>query len=125
MKLQLKIIKTPLTIHRLNPNEKIPTHVLTENFFSICKTEEEISIVCPSHLIFDSGNKETGWVTIQVVGPLHFSLTGILADITTALANSSISIFAISTFDTDYILIKEEAIIKAKSVLENEGHFFI
>ncbi len=124
MQLTLQVIKTPLTIHRYAPERDIPLQVLKQDFFSISRTSQELSIVCPSSLSLNSDRAEGNWIAIWVTGPLDFSLTGILADISSALARAEISIFAISTFDTDYILVKEESIEQAKKVLEKAGYFF-
>jgi len=76
--------------------------------YSISKSEEELSIVCSSSIQLNSEKCELGWFCIKIIGSLDFSLTGILAEISAVLAEAEISIFAISTFDTDYILVKSE-----------------
>jgi hypothetical protein len=72
----------------------------------------------------DQERIETGWSCIQILGPLDFSLTGILADISSVLAKAEISIFAISTFDTDYILVKSEKLQAAKKALQQAEYRF-
>ena len=121
MNLQLNILENPFTIHRFPANHEIPSQVYESQFYSISKTDEELSIVCNSTTQVDSN---TGWSCIQVEGPLDFSLTGILAKISTVLAEAEISIFAISTFDTDYILVKSENLPFAKKVLLKSGYTF-
>ena len=106
--MNLNLIDGSFSIHRISPNDEIPNQIYQSHFYSITKTGEEISVVCSSSVHFDSERTETGWSCIKVLGPLDFSLTGILADISAVLAKAEISIFAISTFDTDYILIKSE-----------------
>ena len=71
------------------------------------------------------GNSDDGWSCLKVIGPLDFSLTGILADITVVLAKAGISIFAISTFNTDYIMLKSASLENAKKVLRMAEHTFI
>jgi len=71
-----------------------------------------------------SNISETGWSCIKVLGPLDFSLTGILADISAVLAKASVSIFAISTFDTDYVLVKSEKLPVARNALQKAGYTF-
>lgn len=124
MKLNLSTLDGLFTIHRFSPTDNVGKQVLESAFFSICKTEDELSIVCPSVLELESPVSETGWACIKVLGPLDFSLTGILADISSILARVEISIFAISTFDTDYILIKSDKLDEAKTVLKKAGHNF-
>ena len=125
MKLKLSILEGLFTIHRLSPNNKIPKQVYEGQFYSISKTDDELSIVCSSSLLLDSEKSETGWSCIKVLGPLDFSLTGILADISAVLAKAEISIFAISTFDTDYILVKSEKLQAAKAALQKAEYTFI
>ena len=120
--LQLKINETELTIYRFPPDTEIPEKLLGTSFFSITHTPEELSIVCPSSLITGVENAETGWCSLQVTGKLDFSLTGILAGIASCLAEAGISIFAISTYDTDYILLKKSALSQAVSCLQKAGY---
>jgi hypothetical protein len=120
-KLNLKIQKGNYAVCLLGKDSKIPEWANGE-FFSITKTEDELSIVCKEEIVPESIKCEKGWVRIKVIGPLDFSLTGILASLADPLAFAGISIFAISTFDTDYLLIKKDMIEKAKQVLLAEGH---
>jgi len=124
MKLQLKILKGFFTIHRFPANHEIPNQVYKSQFYSISKTDNELSIVCYSSTRLNSKKSDTGWSCIKVEGPLDFSLTGILAEISTVLAKAEISIFAISTFDTDYILVKSEKLPFAKEALLASGYSF-
>ena len=124
MKLNLKLLDGSFSIHRLFPKNEIPIQIYQGQFFSITKTDEEISVVCSSSVHLDSESSETDWSCIKVLGPLDFSLTGILADISAVLAKAEISIFAISTFDTDYILVKSEKLPESKKALQNAGYIF-
>jgi hypothetical protein len=82
------------------------------------KAPDEQSLVCETRLLPPNmQTRSDGWCCFSVVGPLDFSLTGILAGIATVLANAGISLFAISTFDTDYVLIKQESVAGAKRAL--------
>ena len=124
MKLRLTILENLYTIHRFPPNHAIPDQVYESEFYSISKSEEELSIACSSSIQLNSEKSEVGWSCIKVIGPLDFSLTGILAEISAVLAKSEISIFAISTFDTDYILLKSEKLPFAKKALLESGCIF-
>jgi len=124
MKLQLAILENDFTIHRFPPNQKVPNQVFESRFYSISKTEDELSIVCASTTRLNSEKSETGWSCIRIVGTLDFSLTGILAKISAILAEAEISIFAMSTFDTDYILIKSKKLPSAKEALLAHGYTF-
>jgi hypothetical protein len=123
-KLQLSILDDLFTIHRFPANHKIPKQVYESHFYSISKTKDELSIICISSKRLNSEKFETDWSCIQVLGPLDFSLTGILADISAVLAKAGISIFALSTFDTDYILVKSEKLPLANEVLLEAGYTF-
>ena len=109
----LELMKDTFTIHSFPPARDIPQEIYEAPVYFISKTYDELSIVCPSSIELDSLEKETGWGALEVLGPLGFSLTGILSNISGVLANEKISIFAISTFDTDYILIKQDAMFNA------------
>ena len=118
----LKILNEEFAIHRLGPEEPIPKAVLNSRFFWVGKTDEELSIVCGSKTLPHKGEVSKGWSCIKVVAQLDLELTGIIAGLSSALAKAAISIFALSTFDTDYILVKSEQIEKAAQVLKNSGY---
>ncbi len=87
------------------------------------RTDEEKSLVCPVAQVPENTiSREDGWRAFRLCGELDFSLIGVLARISRILANNQIGIFAISTFNTDYILVKEESFEKALSVLKNAGY---
>jgi hypothetical protein len=92
------------------------------SFSSVTRAPGELSIVCAEGLAPEGTKCEGGWRIFQVAGPLDFSLTGILAAIATPLAHAGVSIFAVSTFDTDYILVKQENLAKAVDALRAAGH---
>ena len=121
-KLILKLLKNKYSVCRLNKYDEIPKWIFNEEFFSITKTEDELSIVCLQDKIKDDVLCERNWKVLKIEGPLDFSLIGILSKISTLMANNNISIFAISTYDTDYILIKEELIDKAIQLLTNNNY---
>lgn len=123
--MNLNILDGLFAIHRLPNNADCPKDILSGDFFSISKTEDELSIVCDENIKLESSKVDKGWACIKVAGPLDFAVTGILARISTTLAVVGISIFAISTYDTDYILVKKENIDKAKNALLNKGYIFV
>ena len=98
---------------------------LSDRFFSITKTSDELSVVCLESEIPPGSRSETGWRGFKVKGPLDFGLTGVLAGISGVLAVAEISIFAISTFDTDYVLVKADTLTQAISVLEKAGYLIV
>ena len=120
--LKLSVLEGLYTIHRFPSDHDIPEQVYESEFYSISKSEDELSIVCNSSILLNSVKNESGWSCIKVSGALDFSLTGILADISAVLAGAEISIFAVSTFDTDYILIKSQDLPSAGKVLLSSGY---
>lgn len=103
----------------------IPTWAKDSEFFSITKTLDELSIVCAEHDIPNDIKCEKDWRILKIEGPLDFSIIGILASISTILAQKGISIFAVSTYDTDYILVKDCDIDNAIEELSNEKYEII
>lgn len=124
-KLKLKIITDQLTIYRLAADSPIPDQIHKSAFYSISRSEDELSIVCDSSILIDSESASSNWCGYKVLGPLDFSLVGILAKLSTTLAEAGISIFAVSTFDTDYILIKADKMEQSGKVLEGAGYTII
>jgi hypothetical protein len=96
------------------------------DFFFLAKTPDEVSLVCPSDSAPpDALAVERGWRMFRVEGRLDFALVGILAGITRVLAEKGISVFAASTFDTDYVLIKEDRREDARDALRDTGYDII
>ena len=94
-----------------------------DDFLFLAKTDKELSVVCETAKVPENTiNREDGWTAFRVEGSLEFSLVGILADLSHCLADAGISIFAVSTYDTDYILVKKDNWDKAKSALLNAGY---
>jgi hypothetical protein len=118
----IKILENKLTIYRFKPKETIPPAVLDSKFYCIVRTEEELSIVCDSSIELAGGEKNGGWSCLEAAGPLDFSLSGVLSGISSVLAAASISIFVISTFNTDYILVKSAELENAVRALREAGY---
>jgi uncharacterized protein len=122
--LALEVLAGHYTIHRLPPNSSIPDWALNATgFSSITRTSDELSIVCETqNLELEDGQQDTGWACLKLIGPFAFDLTGILTSVLNPLRNAEIGIFAISTYDTDYVLVKLEHLERAVLTLENAGH---
>lgn len=120
--LDLSVLSDTYAVSRLPPSEPVPSWALHGDFFTISKTLDELSVVCLESQVPGRIRSEKGWRCLRVKGPLDFGLTGILASLANPLAQSGISIFAISTFDTDYLMIRQERFQDALSVLERCGH---
>lgn len=96
---------------------------LNQEFCFVGKTDEEISVVCRTELVPERTiAREDGWKGFRIQGVLDFSMIGILSKVSTILAENEIGLFAISTYNTDYILVKEEKFEKALNVLEQAGY---
>ena len=118
--MELKRIAHKLTVCKVADLSEID---LTAEFYFIGKTDEELSLVCktedtPSKTI----EREDGWRGFRIQGVLDFSLIGILSELSSILAEHEIGIFAVSTYNTDYILVKEENYERALEVLASEGY---
>ena len=120
--LTLSILPDTLSICRLDPNERVPDWADAPSFVSITRTADELSIVCLEQAVPVGVNANRGWRCLKVESPLDLSLTGILTSLTGPLAEARIGIFAISTFDTDYLLVKEQALPDAIAALGKAGH---
>lgn len=123
--LTMKLLKEKFGVCRLEKNDLIPEWAKNSDFFSITKTLDELSIVCSQDSIPDDIKCEKDWRILKIEGPLDFSLIGILAPIATILAEKGISIFAVSTYDTDYILVKNKDIDNAVEALVKENYEII
>ena len=121
--MHLKVINNNFSICKI---EDLSSVDLSKPFVFLAKTDEEISLVCSTEDVPKSVIEQNdGWKAIRIEGTLDFSLIGILAKITTLLADHHISVFVVSTFNTDYILVKEENLQQAITALEEAGYQFI
>ena len=123
--MKLQELPKIFSVCRLEPSAEIPAWARNGSFFSITKTNDELSIVCEQAFVPSGVKSENDWRVFKVVGPLGFSLTGILASIAQPLAEEKISIFAISTFDTDFVLVKNRDWLRACEALEGAGFVFV
>jgi hypothetical protein len=121
-KLALSVLEGRFAICRLGAGSSVPDWALDETFFSITRTPEELSIVCAEDRVPGGERRDAGWRCLMVQGPLDFSMIGVMASLSVPLADAGISIFPISTFDTDYLLIKEKDFERAILSLTRAGH---
>lgn len=121
----LQLMDEFFNIHSFTPETPVPAEVFSAKVYFIGKTYDELSIVVPSTIQLNSLEIEQNWQALEMLGPLGFSLTGILSNISGVLADQQISIFAISTFDTDYILVKQDNIKRAINVLRANDYLVI
>jgi hypothetical protein len=121
-KLTLSILPKHFAICRLSPDEDMPAWCKNAEFYSIARSRDELSMVCFNENVPLDVEAERDWRALRIEGPLDFCLTGILASIVSPLAAADISVFAISTYDTDYVFVPEKSLSLSISVLEKEGH---
>jgi len=107
---------------RLAADSPLPLWAIEGEFFSVTRTSHELSIVCLAGRIPDGVAAETGWRALKVKGPFALSEVGVLAALSTTLAAAKVSLFAISTFDTDYLLVSEKQLDAAIAALRSAGH---
>ncbi len=123
--LELTILPDRLAVCRLDPAVETPSWASGGgDFRAVTRTRTELSIVCADAAVPAGINANRGWRAIAVAGTLDFSLTGILASLAAPLAAAEISIFALSTWDTDYVLVKEDTLERAVTALAASGHRF-
>lgn len=120
--LALRVLPFELALCNLPAATPVPEWVLTSGFFSITRTVDELSIICPVAAIPAEVDREGPWACIEVQGPLDLALTGILAALAVPLADARIPIFVISTYRTDYLLVRAAMLAAAKDVLRRAGH---
>jgi hypothetical protein len=125
MKLRFRQLPGSFAVCRLPANSPLPELSATSGFTSVTRTGEELSIVCPEHEAPSNAKCEAPWVCFGLEGPFPFGLTGILASVIDPLAAAGVPIFAVATFDTDYVLVKEEHAARALEALRAAGHELI
>ncbi len=121
---KLRLVNLPglFAVCRLDQDAPVPAWASSGEFFSITRTADELSVVCPQSLVPDGVRCERGWRCLRVAGTMDFSMIGVVASVVTPLADAGISVFVVSTFDTDYLLVKEDDLARATVVLRAAGH---
>jgi len=114
----LSVLDSTFTIHSLSEEQAIPAAVLSSDFYFIGKTHDELSLVVKEDIVIEAIESDYDWRVLEVLGPLNLSMVGIMADISAVLAAAKISIFVVSTFETDYFLVKSETLSKAVAALK-------
>jgi hypothetical protein len=121
-KLKFSRVSGSFAICRLAPAAAVPGWALRGTFFSVTSSAEELSIVCPEAQVPPEIQHENDWACLKLEGPFPFSETGILTSFVQPLSDRAIPIFAVSTFDTDYVLVKQAWVEKAVEALKDSGH---
>lgn len=120
--MRLTLLPGEFGIARLGPGEAVPEWATRGGFTSITRTADELSVVCAVQGIPARVLAARGWRCIRVLGRMDFSLTGVLESLARPLAAARVSIFAVSTYDTDYLLVQEHALGRAIECLRAAGH---
>jgi hypothetical protein len=120
--LKYRVLTEELAVCRLASDAVFPAWALEGGFFGVVRTRDELSIVCSEDRVPEGAIAEGGWVALKLEGPFPFSMTGVLASFLQPLAEAEIPIFAMSTSDTDYVLIKRQNLEQAVVVLGAARH---
>ena len=121
-KLNLSLLPHLYAVCQFHPDKHIPYWALIGNFVSLTRTAEELSIVCQQDNVPEDVEAERGWRCVQVQGAFDFSVSGVNASLAVPLADADISVLAIATYATEYLLVKEKDVERALQVLKRAGH---
>jgi len=121
--LQLELLDGTLAVCRLDAGAPVPAWAAGP-FVSVTRTDAELSVVCSAEGVPAGVRAEGGWRALRVRGPLGFGMTGVLASLASPLAGRGVSIFVVSTYDTDYLLVQERDLERARHALVLAGHSF-
>lgn len=117
----LSILPDHLAVCQADPETPFPDWLPTEGFWSLTKTSNELSLVVGEVYVPEDWKAEKGWRCLKVIGPLDFSMVGVLSSLAKPLADVSISIFVISTYDTDYLLVRQENLDQTVEILSAQS----
>lgn len=109
-------------ICRMTPDQELPKRPIEASFWSITSTSEELSLICAESNIPLNVRVEAGWRILGLAGPLDFNQIGVIAGVSTTLSEANISLFTISTFNTDYFLVKDADLGAATNALRAAGY---
>lgn len=119
--MELTILKNTYSVYRFTKGEKLPSWIYKSDFYSVTGTSHELSVVAIENPI-SGAQSEEGWKIFRITGPLAFTVTGIIAGISGLLAGENISIFVLSTYDTDYFMVKEKDLQRCIAALKKKDH---
>ena len=121
-RLRLRVLAGRFALCRLEPQAAVPAWASGDGLVCVTRTSEELSVVCPEDRVPSDARQMGGYVAIGVAGPLAPELVGVLASMATPLADASVPIVAIGTFDTDYLLVRAVDLDRAMTALRAAGH---
>ena len=120
-RLELSLMPDRLAVCRLDSTDESELRA-TSGGFSVTRTEEELSLVRAAEAVPSDARAERGWRALRIAGTVDFALTGVLASVLAPLGDAGVSIFAVSTYDTDYVLVREGDVERAVEALAAAGH---
>jgi uncharacterized protein len=118
----LSVLPDTLAVVRLEPDEPVPGWLPREGFASVTRTAHELSVVCRADAVPDDVRAARDWRCVEVQGPFDFSVKGVLASLSRTLADADVSLLAIATFDTDYLLVRCADLSRAVCAFAAAGH---
>jgi len=121
-RLELTLLPKRFAISQLAGNAAIPEWAMQSAFFSVTRTRDELSVVCEESRVPAGARSQPGWSVLKVHGPFVLTEIGVLSALASPLAEAKLSLFTISTFDTDYLLVASETLSAAIAALERAGH---
>ena len=119
--LELSVLPDKLAVCRLDSGDESDLRAAT-GLFSVTRTAEELSVVCPEEDAPEGSEVSDGWRALEVKGPIDHTATGVLASIASPLADAGVPLFPLATFDTDYVLVRDSDLGRAAEALEAAGH---
>lgn len=120
--MDLTVLKDEYSVYQFNAGANLPSWIYESEFYSITGTREELSVVAVENPESNGVHENKGWKVLRITGPLDFSLVGIIAGLTSILKDEGIPLFVISTYETDYILVKNENLPGCINALGCRGH---
>jgi len=120
--MKITVLNGRFAVCRLAPNSSLPEWWQSATFCSVTRTAHELSIVCEEASVPPGVRAETGWAALALAGPIPFQTTGVLSRLAGVLASAGLSVFAIATFDTDYVLVKAAGLETAVEALNQSGY---
>jgi hypothetical protein len=120
--LRLSVLEHRLAVCWLEPDSEIPAWATGAPFFCVTRTAGELSAICPEERVPAGTTCERGWRALKLESPFEFGMIGVLASVAVPLAESEVSILAIATYETDYVLVRESQLDFATQTLRERGH---
>jgi uncharacterized protein len=121
-RLELSLLPERFAVSKLAPDAHLPAWAARGSFYSVTRTGDELSIIVEEAHVPVGTQSQSGWRVLRVHGPFVLSEVGVLASLTMPLADAKVSVFVVSTFDTDYLLVTEEQLASAIVALGRAGH---